>query len=184
LYLSSGQTDRLGRFLVSQGGLLMKKQHETKALDGLDRHSTAGHGVEGHLQEIVREGTESGLRSWHGGILSLPGFLGSLPPSTKSPQKRRRYLWNGPLRSWASIVKSTDIFEEFDGLRSASRLRPESEQFRSCVWAKPFYEQVVYASASGLQSLRGTSYSTWMIDLATNMSVPADLSGIFSEFLE
>ena len=32
----------------------MKKQHETKALDGLDRHSTAGHGVEGHLQEIVR----------------------------------------------------------------------------------------------------------------------------------
>src|SRR5208283_2189570 len=87
-------------------------------------------------------------------------------------------------RSWASIVKSTDIFEEFDGLRSASRLRPESEQFRSCVWAKPFYEQVVYASASGLQSLRGTSYSTWMMDLATNMSVPADLSGIFSEFLE
>jgi len=97
-------------------------------------------------------------------------------PSDREVRKR--------LRSWASIVKSTDIFEEFDGLRSASRLRPESEQFRSCVWAKPFYEQVVYASASGLQSLRGTSYSTWMIDLATNMSVPADLSGIFSEFLE
>src|SRR5208282_3525960 len=95
--LSSGQTDRLGRFLVSQGGLLMKQQHETKALDGLDRHSTAGHGVEGHLQEIVREGTENGPRSWHGGILSLPGFLGSPPPSTKSPQKPRRYLWNGPL---------------------------------------------------------------------------------------
>ena len=82
----------------------MKQQHETKALDGLDRHSTAGHGVEGHLQEIVREGTESGLRSWHGGILSLPGFLGSLPPATKSPQKRRRYLWNGPLRS---VVEET-----------------------------------------------------------------------------
>jgi hypothetical protein len=76
LYLSSGQTDRLGRFVVSQGGLLMKKQHEPKALDGLDRHSTAGHGVEGHLQEIVREGTESGPRSWHGGILSLPGVFG------------------------------------------------------------------------------------------------------------
>ena len=97
-------------------------------------------------------------------------------PSGREVRKR--------LRSWASIVKSIDIFEEFDGLRSASRLRPESEQFRSCVWAKPFYEQVVYASASGLQSLRGTSDSTWMIDLATNMSVPADLSGIFSEFLE
>ena len=76
LYLSSGQSDRLGRFAVSHGGLLIKKQHKPKALDGLDRHSSAGHGVEGLLQEIVREGTESGHRSWHGGILSLPGFFG------------------------------------------------------------------------------------------------------------
>jgi hypothetical protein len=41
LYLSSGQSDCLGRFIVSQGGLLMKKQHKPKALDGLDRHSSA-----------------------------------------------------------------------------------------------------------------------------------------------
>ena len=52
-------------------------------------------------------------------------------PSDREVRKR--------LRSWASIVKSTDIFKEFDGLRSASRLRPEYEQFRSCAWAKPFY---------------------------------------------
>jgi len=92
LYLSSGQSDRLGRFIVSQGGLLMKKQHKPKALDGLDRHSSAGHGVQGLLQEILREGTESRPRSWHGGILSLPGFLGSPPPSTKSLPNPRRYL--------------------------------------------------------------------------------------------
>jgi hypothetical protein len=70
----------------------MKKQHKPKALDGLDRHSSAGHGVQGLLQEILREGTESRPRSWHSGILSLPGFFGSPPPSTKSPPKPRHYL--------------------------------------------------------------------------------------------
>ena len=75
LYLSSGQTDRRGRLVVSQGRSLMKKQHKPEALDGLDRYSSAAHGVDGLLQEIVREGTESGPRSWHGGILSLPGFF-------------------------------------------------------------------------------------------------------------
>ena len=76
LYLPSGQTDRLGRLVVSQGGLLMKQQHQPKALDDLDRHGSAGHGVEGLLHEIVREGTKSGPWSWHSGILSLPGFFG------------------------------------------------------------------------------------------------------------
>jgi hypothetical protein len=38
-------------------------QHKPKALDSLDRYSSAGHGVECLLQEIVREGKESGLRS-------------------------------------------------------------------------------------------------------------------------
>ena len=92
LYLSSGQSDRRGRFIVSQGGLLMKKQHKPEALDGLDRYSSAAHGVEGLLQKIIREGTESGPRSRHGGIVSLPGFLGSPPPSTKSLPNPRRYL--------------------------------------------------------------------------------------------
>lgn len=53
----------------------MKKQYKPKTLDGLNRYSSAGHGGEGHLQEIVREGTGSGPRSWHGGILSLLGFF-------------------------------------------------------------------------------------------------------------
>jgi hypothetical protein len=76
LYLSSGQTDFLGGLVVSQGWLLMKEQHKPKALDGLDRYSSARHGVESLLHEIVREGTESRPRSWHGGILSLLGFFG------------------------------------------------------------------------------------------------------------
>ncbi len=54
----------------------MKQQHKPKALDGLDRYCSAGHGVKRLLHEIVWESTESGPRSWHGGILSLPGFFG------------------------------------------------------------------------------------------------------------
>ena len=32
----------------------MKKQHKTKALDVLNSHSSAGHGIQGLLQEILR----------------------------------------------------------------------------------------------------------------------------------
>lgn len=70
----------------------MKQQHKPKALDGLDRDGSAGYGIESLLHEIGGEVTQSGTRSWHGGILSLPGFFGGPPPSTKSPSKLRRYL--------------------------------------------------------------------------------------------
>ena len=70
-------------------------------------------------------------------------------PSDREVKKR--------LKTWSSIVKVAAIFSEFDQLRSASSLLSESEQFRSCVWAKPFYEQIVYGGAFGLQSLRNTS---------------------------
>jgi hypothetical protein len=66
----------------------MKQQHKPKALDGLDRDCSAGHGVESLLHEIVGEGTQSGARSWLGGILSLPGFLGGHLPV---PKVRRNY---------------------------------------------------------------------------------------------
>src|ERR1700679_4196643 len=92
LPLSSGQADRVGRLFVSQRGLFMKQQHKPKALGCLDCDCSAGHGVEGLLHEIVGKGRDNGARPWHGGILSLPGFLGGPPPCTKSPSKPRRYL--------------------------------------------------------------------------------------------
>jgi hypothetical protein len=64
--------------------LLMKEQHEPKALHGLNRHGSAVDRIDGLLQEIVGEGTKSGIRSWHSGFLSLPGSFGNSPPSTKS----------------------------------------------------------------------------------------------------
>jgi hypothetical protein len=75
LDLPSGQADDPGRLVVSQVGLTMKEQHEPKALDGLHRNGSSKHGVTGLLQEIVREGTGSGSRSWHGGILDVAGIL-------------------------------------------------------------------------------------------------------------
>jgi len=75
LNLSSGPTDRFSRLVVFQGRLFMKEQHEPKPLDGLDRDCPAGHGVKSLLHEIVREVTQSGTWSWHGGILSLPVFF-------------------------------------------------------------------------------------------------------------
>jgi hypothetical protein len=66
----------------------MKQQHQPKALDGLDRYGSAGHGIESLLHEIGGEGTQSGTRSWHGGILSLPGFFGAHLPL---PKVRRNY---------------------------------------------------------------------------------------------
>jgi hypothetical protein len=87
------------------------------------------------------------------------------------------------LRTWSSIVKVAAIFSEFDQLRSEASLLSESERFRSRVWAKPFFEQVVYGGVHGLQSLRGTSVHTWMVDLATSMDVPRDLAPILGECL-
>ena len=76
LHLPSGQTHLLGRLVVSHVGLLVKQQHQPKALHDLDRHGSAADGVQGLLHEIVGESTRSGAWSWHSGFLSLPGFFG------------------------------------------------------------------------------------------------------------
>ena len=96
-------------------------------------------------------------------------------PSDREVKKR--------LKTWATIVKADTVFKEFEQLRSATRLRPESERFALCVWAKPFYEQVVHGGPSGLQSLKNKSAHTWMIDLATHMKVPDDIRSILVESL-
>jgi hypothetical protein len=56
----------------------MKKHYEAKTLRGLNRYGSAMDRVDSLLQKIVGEGTNSRLRSWHSGFLSLPGsFLGA-----------------------------------------------------------------------------------------------------------
>jgi hypothetical protein len=85
LHLSGRQTHLLGRLVVFHVGLLMQQQCQPKALHDLDRYRSAADCVQGHLPEIFGESTRSGAWSWHSGVLSVPGFFGSLSPSTKSP---------------------------------------------------------------------------------------------------
>ena len=84
LHLPKGQAHRLGSVLVPQAGLLMKEQREAKALNDLNCRGSSTNGVECVLHEIVGEVTTSGLRTWHSGFLSLPGFFWDSPPYTKS----------------------------------------------------------------------------------------------------
>ena len=76
LDLSNGQTDRLGRLLVSQAGLFMKQQRKPKALHDLNRHGSSANGVECLLHEIVREGTTSGLGPGIAASFPCRAFLG------------------------------------------------------------------------------------------------------------
>jgi hypothetical protein len=61
----------------------MQKQREAKALHDLNRSGSSTNGFECLLHEIVGEVTTSGLRTWHSGFLSLPGFSAGSPPYTK-----------------------------------------------------------------------------------------------------
>ena len=69
--------DHLGSVFVPDARLLMKEEHEPKALNDLNRRGSSPIGIECVLHEIVGEVTTSGLRTWHSGFLSLPGFFGS-----------------------------------------------------------------------------------------------------------
>jgi hypothetical protein len=83
LHLPKRKSHRLGSVFIPYRSLLMKEQSEAKALNDLNCNGSATNGVECLLHEIVREVTTSGLRTWHSGFLSLPGFSRGSPPYTK-----------------------------------------------------------------------------------------------------
>jgi hypothetical protein len=70
----------------------MKEQYQAKALHDLNGEGSSANAIERLLHEIVGEGTKSGTRPWHGGILSLPGFFWRSSPYTKGPAELGRYL--------------------------------------------------------------------------------------------
>lgn len=88
------------------------------------------------------------------------------------------------LQVWTGIMNSVEAMKEFLHLRTGGRTSPRTAQLRSAVWPKPFFEQVVYGDASGLQAMRAKAIGTWMIDLAENApSVPPDIEPILRELL-
>jgi len=83
LHLPKRKSYRIGSVFVPNGGLLMKKQREAKALNDLNRSGSSTNGVECLLHEIARKVTTSGLGTRPSGFLSLPGFPGGAPLFTK-----------------------------------------------------------------------------------------------------
>jgi hypothetical protein len=83
LHLPKRKSHRMDSVFVPYARLLMKEQREAKALNDLNHSGSSPNGVECLLHEIVGEVTTSGLRTWHSGFLSLPGFSGGSPPYTK-----------------------------------------------------------------------------------------------------
>jgi hypothetical protein len=76
LDLPKRQSHRISSVFVPYTGLLMKEQRQAKALHDLNRSGSPTNGVECLLHEIAWKVTTRGLRTWHSGFLSLPGFSG------------------------------------------------------------------------------------------------------------
>ena len=81
------------------------------------------------------------------------------------------------LREWSDVLKPKTLFEAFEQERASSLRKQHSTQFRSCVYAKDFFPQVVLPE---LRKLDHTVKSEdWMVTLAQKMpDVPADVKAI------
>lgn len=94
------------------------------------------------------------------------------------------------LRKWDEIIDEQSMFDEFNRLRLQAQGRLPGAQLRECVWAKPFFEDVICGGESGLAQMRKSlglgakSNETWMIDLAEMMPrIPPDIEAIFGEIV-
>jgi hypothetical protein len=82
-------------------------------------------------------------------------------------------------QQWGGILDAVAAFSEFDQLRGVAHSAAVNQAYRSHVWAKLFFSQVVYPAPNGLQSMRSKSGEDWMIDLAEFApAVPADIAAI------
>ncbi|OWK44265.1 hypothetical protein FRUB_02197 [Fimbriiglobus ruber] len=67
----------MGRGLVRQFRLLVKEQHEPKALHDLNGKRSSANRVESLLHKIVRKLTRCGAWSWHCGVLPAGILFGA-----------------------------------------------------------------------------------------------------------
>jgi hypothetical protein len=85
---------------------------------------------------------------------------------------------------WATTLDPVAAFQDFDNLRTTARAASEGQRCRSHVWAKMFFEDVVYPAPGGLAALRPRNRANWLLDLAEAFpSVPADLAGLLQPLL-
>ncbi len=87
-------------------------------------------------------------------------------------------------QTWSNLVAHPQLFNEFDGLRTAALGAATGRQFRSHVAAKPFFDAVVYPGPEGLQRFRTKPDDAWRLDLAEHApAVPADIAAILQPLL-
>mgnify|MGYP002778134675 CR=1 FL=1 len=87
-------------------------------------------------------------------------------------------------QQWANTLDPLQGFAEFNTLRSTALAEPMTIQFRRCVWAKRFFEQVVIPQLNALTPSHQRSAGDWMIHLAEfSPQVPADLAPLLTRVL-
>jgi hypothetical protein len=87
-------------------------------------------------------------------------------------------------QDWANTLDAVQGFTDFDTLRSTALAEPPTIQFRRCVWAKLFFEQVVIPQLNALTPSNHRKAGDWMIDLAEfSPQVPADLASLLARVL-
>jgi hypothetical protein len=75
------------------------------------------------------------------------------------------------VRTWSTVVDEGRIFDEFDALRTYGRSLPPEEQYRSCIWGKKFFPDVVLPALQQIENR-----TDWLIDLASwSPEPPADV---------
>lgn len=77
------------------------------------------------------------------------------------------------IATWSTVVNKDNIFNEFDSLRKHGRSLLPEDQYRSCVWGKRFFSEVVLPELRKVETR-----NDWLIDLASwSPEPPRDVVG-------
>lgn len=80
---------------------------------------------------------------------------------------------------WSRTLDPVAAFAEFDALRTDALAEPHVTQYRRCVWAWRFFDDVVVPALNALPGVTAQSGRDWMIDLAEyGPTVPTDIETI------
>lgn len=112
------------------------------------------------------------------GEQGFPGqFSAAVPIPADSDIQARFALWSNTLDPLVA-------FHEFDSLRNLALSAQPNTQFRSHVWAKLFFDQVIQPLLNAPPTINQQTTPDWMVDLAEfSPSVPADLAAILHPLL-
>lgn len=83
------------------------------------------------------------------------------------------------IATWSAVVDKDKIFAEFDSLRKHGQSLPSEGQFRSCIWGKKFFPEIVLPALRTIESR-----NDWLIDLASWCPAPPiDVEGYLKTVL-